>query len=251
MNEEHPEINPWGRNLKVPVLRAGVVHLWMFSLDQSEMVLNYCSSLLSEDEKVRAAKFYFAGSRRQFILVRGALRNLLGAYLGMDPEQVEFAYEQHGKPMLKDGISPQPIRFNVSHAEDWGVTALCLEQRVGVDIEYIRAMPDMNDLARRFFTANESTLLESFEGEEKNQIFYKLWTCKEAYLKASGEGLFLPLDQVEIHFEAEGRVQLRSKHGTKMTEWALHLFNPQSDYQVATCVEGDPGEYMLQVCSPF
>jgi 4'-phosphopantetheinyl transferase len=238
--EEHPKI------LKIPPLTGGVIHLWMLSLNRSSQESEHYFSLLSDDEKVRAEKFYFPTARNHFIAGRGLLRTLLGKYLAIEPGCIEFQYEKHGKPKLRENQASQPIQFNLSHSEEWGIVALCLDLRIGVDIEMIRPMADMDDLATRFFTDRESALIESLSGDEKQESFYKIWTCKEAYLKGSGEGLLLPLDQVEVWTEADGSTRLLSKDGREMTEWQLHTFNPQPGYQCAICVEGGDMELVFQ-----
>lgn len=230
MKEQHPETI-------APPLTEGVVHLWMLSLDRPSQERDYFFSLLSEDERIRANKFYFETARSQFIVGRGLLRTLLGEYLHIDPARVEFDYEAHGKPMLKKNQFDQLIQFNVSHSEQWGIAAVCLNCRIGVDIEWHRPLADMDDLARQFFTKRESALLESLSGKKKRELFYRLWTCKESYLKASGEGLLIPLDQVEVRFEAGDVASLLSNDGREMSEWRVHTFSPLNDYQCAVCIE--------------
>jgi len=219
--------------MKIPHLGRDVLHIWHLSLDVTVGERDQYSSLLSTDEKKRAERFYFEKVRDRYIAGRGLLRTLLGGYLNGEPAGIRFDYEPNGKPVLKD----QPIRFNVSHSEGEGVFAFCLDRAVGVDVEWRRPLADMNDLARRFFTGNESRLLASRLGDDKQELFYKLWTCKEAYLKAVGVGLLIPLDQVEVKFEAGGNVRLISNDGMEMDEWQVRIFNPRSDYQGAVCVE--------------
>lgn len=219
----------------IPHLTKGVVHIWHLLLDLPGQELEHCCSLLSSDEKTRAEKFYFENARDRYIAGRGLLRILLGGYLNLGPAHIQIDYEPQGKPLLKE----YSIQFNVSHSERLGVVALCQDHRVGVDIERHRPLEDMDDLARRFFTTGESALLTPLSGLEKQRLFYKIWTCKEAYLKAVGAGLLLPLDQVEVKFEADEKIHLTSNDGVRMDDWQVHIFNPQSDFQCAVCVEGD------------
>ncbi len=214
------------------------VHLWHLSLAVSKLERAQCLALLSDDEKIRAEKFFFEKARDHFIVGRGLLRMLIGSYLGLAPAAIAFEYKAHGKPTVK-GLRPGcPLEFNVSHSGDLVLMGFCLGRQIGVDIEEILPLADMDDLARRFFTGAESAWLGSLVGNEKDIAFYKIWTCKEAYLKASGEGLLLPLDQVEVRFEAESVVRLMSKAGVAMNDWQLRLFDPQAGYQSACCVAG-------------
>ena len=227
--------------MKIPPLDKDVVHIWHFSLDVAARERDHYSSLLSTDEKKRAEKFYFEKVRDRYIAGRGLLRTLLGGYLDMDPAGIRFDYEPNGKPVLKE----QPIQFNVSHSEGEGTFAFCLDHAVGVDVEWRRPLDDMDDLAQRFFTGNESRGLASLSGTDKQELFYKLWTCKESYLKAVGIGLLIPLDQVEVKFDAGGHIRLISDEGMEMDEWQVCIFNPRSEYQGAVCVEGGEMEIVF------
>lgn len=244
MDTERSRIYLPGPSTRIPHLAKGVVHIWCLPLDLPPQERERCFSLLSIDEKTRAGKFYFETARDHFIAGRGLLRILLGGYLNMEPASIQFGYELQGKPLLKEG--GLPIQFNVSHSEGLGVIAFCLGRRVGVDIEWFRPMADMDDLARRFFTEGESALIASLSGDSKQELFYKIWTGKESYLKAVGAGLLLPLDQVEVMFEAGGTVHLVSNGDEEMSDWQLRMFSPQSSYQCAVCVEGGDMEIVFQ-----
>jgi 4'-phosphopantetheinyl transferase len=231
---------------KIPHLARDVVHIWCLPLDLPQQEQERCLSLLAPDEKTRAEKFYFEKARDHFIAGRGLLRTLLGGYLKMEPAHLQLGYEPQGKPVLQGNLQNLPIQFNISHSEGLGVFALSLDHRVGVDIECVRPMADLDDLAQHFFTAKESALISSLSGNRKQELFYKIWTCKEAYLKAVGAGLFIPLDQIEVKFEADGSVCLISHDGMEMNDWQSHLFSPQVNYQCAVCVEGNNVEIVFQ-----
>ena len=231
-----PSVSISGAN--VQQLERDVVHIWHSSLDVSKEEREHFYSLLSEDEKVCAGKFYFEKARDYFIAGRGLLRILLGEYLGLKPAGIQFNYEPQGKPIL----TGESFQFNISHSEGMGVFAFCLNHRVGVDVEHIRPLVNMDDLAKKFFTANESALISSLVGEEKQNIFYMIWTCKESCLKASGAGMSIPLDQVEVKFEAGEDFRLIVGVDT----WRVRMFNPESKYQGAVCVEGGDIEVKLQ-----
>lgn len=149
------------------------------------------AGLLSPDEAERAARFRFERDRRAFVTTRGALRELIGSYLGVAPESVTFAYGSNGKPEV-EGLS-----FNVSHAGDVALAAFGAG-RVGVDVEEMRPDVEMRALARRFFTTAENEALEPLSGDELLRGFYGCWTAKEAFVKAVGEGLSFELDRVEV-----------------------------------------------------
>ena len=161
------------------------------------------AGLLSPDESDRAARFRFDRDRDAFVTTRGALRTLIGSYLGIPPESVAFAYGRKGKPEV-EGLS-----FNVSHAGDVALAAFGAG-RVGVDVEAMRPGVEVRALARRFFTRAENEALERLSGEDLLRGFYGCWTCKEAFVKAVGEGLSFELDRVEVavHPAAPGIVSV-------------------------------------------
>jgi 4'-phosphopantetheinyl transferase len=215
----------------VPHLAEREAHVWCLSLSLTMDEQSYCFSILSPDEKLRAEKFYFDGVRQDFIAGRGLLRILLGRYLQMDPIRIQFEYVS-GRPVLD-----HPIRFNVSHSDGLGVFILS-KSRVGIDVEHIRPLADLDGLAEHFFTEQESASIRSLAGQLKQEVFFKLWTCKEAYLKGLGTGLLRPLDQIEIILE--------SRDILAKDEWQLGIFKPANDYQAAVAVEDPAVRIMFQ-----
>src|SRR5208282_2181592 len=119
------------------------------------------------------------------------LRVLLGHYLGVAPGGIEFSYGPKGKPRL---AAPVDVRFNISHSGGLALFAFTLDCEIGVDVEHIRPLRDMQEIASRFFCAEEATELMSLPAHGREQAFYLCWTRKEAYLKAVGEGLSEPID---------------------------------------------------------
>ena len=149
------------------------------------------SQLLAPDETARAARFHFDHLQRRFILSRGALRILLGHYLDIAANRIEFRYGSRGKPSL---AAPAGIHFNASHSGDVALFAFTLHCEIGVDVEEMRPISDMREIASRFFCAEESTELMALPADERERAFFLCWTRKEAYLKAVGEGLYAPLN---------------------------------------------------------
>lgn len=142
------------------------------------------SQLLSEEERRRAGRFYFARDSRRFTAARAVLRLVLGQYLECAPACVEFAYGASGKPFLRDTT----LRFNVSHSADIALVAVADGREVGVDVERVRPQPEMHRIAERVFSAREFAELQSAPVEAQNDLFFRLWTQNEARLKASSLG---------------------------------------------------------------
>ncbi|MFO7584042.1 MAG: 4'-phosphopantetheinyl transferase superfamily protein [Anaerolineales bacterium] len=209
-------------------------------------------SLLSPDEKVRAGRFYFEMDRNRFVVGRGLLRTILGGYMDMAPSQVEFVYGKYGKPALGLGAWDKPLEFNLSHSKDLALYAFSWDHRVGVDVEYIRPMPDLDDFAEQFFSPRETDVLKSLSEAKKYDAFFKLWTCKEAFLKAHGSGLTTPLNHVEISLEAEGTGLLSAIDGDseQASRWHLESFSPMMGYRASLAIEGHAGQVVIMRESP-
>lgn len=200
------------------------VHLYFISLDLSADRLEKLASLLSEDEINRANRYHFPAHKRRFLVARGCLREILGSYLAINPEKVEFIYSERGKPSINS-----QLQFNLSHSEEMAVCGLTLTSRIGVDLEKMRAMKDLNNLTKRFFCAKEHELIE--KSAEKEKLFFQLWTAKEAYLKALGTGISGGLDRVEVGLDP---LKLDNVAG----DWQLWTQEIGDNYRATVVIEG-------------
>lgn len=180
------------------------VHIWQADLNLSSLMIRSLQTLLSPDELQRAQRFKFEKDRDSFIAARGILRTILGDYLNLDPKIIQFQYSSKGKPFLTS-VSPL-ISFNLSHSNGKAVYAIALNQNIGIDLEAIRPI-EVLSLAKRFFCESEYHWLTSLSPQQQNIEFFKLWTCKEAYLKATGEGI-VGLQDVEIRLPFSSPIQL-------------------------------------------
>jgi 4'-phosphopantetheinyl transferase len=220
-------------------LAGDEVHIWCAALERPSPVVTRLSVLLSPDEKARAERFYFERDRVRYIVGRGLLRTILGKYLGMDPAHIEFSYGPYGKPALKTDQPNQTLQFNLAHSQNQALFAFCADRPLGIDLEHVREMPDEDALARHVFSPAEAALVASLSGQQKHAAFFKIWTCKEAVLKASGHGLTKPLDQTEISLTGEtARLAVIDGDPDKAARWRLELFKPLPDYQAALAFEG-------------
>ena len=165
------------------------VHVWAISVRERLSELARLFSYLSEQEVERAGRFHFEKDRVQFIIARGLLRKILGHVLCKDPRAIDFSYGKNGKP----NVTHHPeVQFSLSHAGDLVLYTVALDREVGIDVEPIHAMPDLDCVARRFFFSEELIHLKRFTGQEKEQEFFRLWTRGEALLKWCGEGMTEP-----------------------------------------------------------
>jgi 4'-phosphopantetheinyl transferase len=195
---------------------------------------------LSYDEMVRAEHFRFERDRRRFIVGRGVLREILGCYLGFDPQQVRFRYDSRGKPYLVERLDKYGLRFNLAHSHKLALYAFTCGREIGVDLEYIRPMPDAEQIAARFFSTFEYTALRMLPENRKMEAFFNCWTRKEAYIKAIGDGPARHLDQFEVSLILGEPAQLLSVEGDpeEAARWSLKALAPGTGYVAAVAVEG-------------
>lgn len=215
------------------------VHVWRTGLEVSYEGLAELEKILSMDEKQRAKRFYFERHKRRYIVSHGVLRILLSQYLQVDLHKLKFSYTPNGKPMLEFYDNNNRLYFNLSHSNELAVYAFALCPLVGIDVEYIQYDSECIKLAKRFFFNNENHLIEAYSGHKQKEIFYRLWTFKEAYLKATGEGVS-GLEKVEVINENRKVINLHNSDGKceRLNEWFLHEINPGTGYLGAIALKG-------------
>jgi len=217
----------------VPALAPGEVHVWIAALPSplpwADAEGAFAAGALSADELERALRFAFPAPRERFVGVRLLLRRLLGGYCGAEPGALCFRQGAQGKPALEDD---GPIRFNVSHTDGLALIAVAHGVDVGVDVERIRVVARSEGLANRYFTAGERAALDGTAGD-----FLRLWTCKEAAVKATGLGISAGWSDVEIH-RSEGN----EAHATGLGQACrLTLLDPAPGYVGAVAALGGGG----------
>ncbi len=210
------------------------VHLWQKYLNLSQQKVAELSTILAPDEQKRADRFRFPIHRNRFIVARATLRQILARYLNLEPQKIQFQYSDRGKPSLIDN----KIEFNLSHSQDLAIYGFTKNRKIGVDLEYLKDMPDAENLAKRFFCDREYQAISSFQPPDKQTAFFKIWTAKEAYLKATGVGL-MGLDDVEIVLNSSVDVKIASiNHNIEAaSNWYLSSFKIKADYIAAVAIE--------------
>ena len=222
------------------LLAENEVHVWLASLEQPGAVTLQLKQTLSRDELTRAGKFHFEQDRNHFIAARGLLRLILGPYLDMQPAQLQFACNDHGKPRLHHQPQEKRLHFNLSHSHDLALFAFTYVGSVGVDIEYMRADVAVEQVARMSFSPREQALLLDLPIEERPRAFYTCWTRKEAYIKGRGTGLSLEPNLFDVAFlPGEPAALLASREDPhEPARWALQALEPGAGYAGALAVEG-------------
>jgi len=217
------------------VLPRGAVHAWFARLNCDDAFR--FASLLSSDEISRAERFRFAPDRNRFVATRGLLRLLLSRYADCKPELLKFAYTAYGKPWLTVPENSSRISFNVSHSSDLALFGITRERRIGVDVEAISHAIEGEKLAARFFNAAELSAIRS--ASDSCAEFYRYWVAKEAYTKAVGRGLSIPLHEFQVDRSAEkvivpdGLVE-----ESNAISWSVCELSAPAGYVAALSVEG-------------
>jgi 4'-phosphopantetheinyl transferase len=209
------------------------VHLWRVCLDCDEFSVNQWQLLLSEEERDRSLKYRFLVDRNCFIVRRGMLRKILAGYLSCEPQAVKFRTGEFGKLCLAE--SPFSLEFSVTHSQTMALFAVTPAGAVGVDLECVQPISDLEIMLDSCLSQSERSTLETFPSALRLDHFYRLWTCKEAYLKAIGVGLDRPLASVEVVLHAvsaDSAVTLRVG-GKECFDFAVRTFVPFAGYVAA------------------
>jgi 4'-phosphopantetheinyl transferase len=222
----------------VPTLLADEVHLWQAKLDDHDP--GKLRLFLADDETLRADRFHFAKDRNHYTVARGLLRKLLGGYLGAHPSALRFTYTEKGKPSLAESHRGS-INFNLAHSHRMVLYAFSRQREVGVDVEFLREDFAGEGIAERFFSPREIKALGSLPAALRKEAFFNCWTRKEAYIKARGEGLSLPLDGFDVSLAPGEPAALlgNQKEPAEVSRWAMQSIPVPAGYVAALVVEGN------------
>lgn len=225
------------------VLDDGLVDVWRLELEQPAEVVAHFEQLLSSDEVERAERFRVRADRRAYVLTRGVLRSLLARYLdhsGVNAEKIPISVGPWGKPTL--GFSRMSnharIEFNVSHSNDLALLAFARDASVGADVERLRIDYEAHSRARRFFTELEFDAIESLPEAEQVHAFFRCWTRKEAFMKATGKGFHLGMDSFSVSVGDDQPRILEYLDGVA-DEWQVYSVEVGGDYAASVVVRSD------------
>lgn len=224
--------------------------LWITPLDLSCSKLAEFETTLSAQELDQAYRFRFEQHRHWYIAAHGWLRSVLAGYLSQSADAVEFVRSPKGKPGLSRSTNPRHIQFNLAHSANLAAIAVTQNCDVGVDIEQVCPIRDAKDLVSRFFSERESAAFQILPEDQRDAAFFNLWTRKEAWLKATGEGIAHLLNQVEVSFipgEPAKLLKLPPGYDTG-SPWSLKVIHPRPGVAVAVVANCVPLE--LRTCWP-
>lgn len=218
-------------------MSAVAVDLWLWPLTDASGAEAEHWRLLTEEERARADRFVFPKHRKRFIHGRGRLREILAAYAGVAPGELRFALSAYDKPSIANTLVA-PLHFNLSHSGDLAALGVSRESELGVDIEWIRLLKE--DIAGTYFSASECAVLRALPETEQPRAFFECWSRKEAYIKASGEGLSIPLDSFDVSFgpgAAPRFLRIAEPQPQNVADWSLYAFEPEPDCMGAIAVK--------------
>lgn len=230
-------LGPWPPTGAAPSLHSDSVHAFAIPLEQPAQVVDRLSCLLSDRELSAASRYVFPRDRRRHVVSQACMRQILGAFLGQRPEQVQFSYGRRGKP----GLAAVPwLTFNLSHADAWALVGIARERAIGVDLEAVRPLPDYELIAEYAFSPRERAALAAEPEAVRLESFFRCWTRKEAYVKAVGDGLYGALDRFTVSLGAGMPAALLAVDDQpgEALRWQLAAVQPAPGHVGALVVEG-------------
>lgn len=217
---------------------GALVHIWTADLDDAAFHADGLVRLLSPDERARAARFRYERDRRRFSTARALLRVLLGGYLNEEPAAIELAYGPAGKPKLRTTRAEPTIHFNLAHADSCALFGFVRGSELGVDVENLRDLPDLGEIAGRFFSPGEAERVVNADIADRVPAFFRCWTRKEAFIKALGDGLSRPLDSFAVTVDGDRppRIEWALGEPDLANLWSLHHLEPRTGYVAAVAL---------------
>lgn len=223
------------------MFNANEVHLWMASPEQCQhphLIETYVS-WLDEQERQRYERFYFPRHRHEYLVAHALLRSCLSRYADVHPREWQFSTNAYGRPEIHVEQGVTPLRFNLSHTDGLVACAVTRSADVGVDVEKTMRQGDLEKIATINFAPQELEELGHLGGMAWRDHFFDLWTLKEAYIKARGLGLSLPLQQFAFRLKSNGAkpFEFYSDSATHPPEdWTFGLLSPTPQHRLAFSV---------------
>lgn len=233
-------VEGWDKPPDSLTLPSDEIHVWRVVLGLPPAALEHMEIVLSDAERERASRFHHIQHRRAFIASHAALRRILSLYVDVEPGALRFRHSVHGKPSLDRSPSEPLIKFNLAHSHTMALVAVAREREVGVDLEWVRPELANMRVAEEFFSPAELERLHALRGSAQVRGFFNCWTRKEAYVKARGEGLSMPLCEFDVSLEPGKPAELVSTRPDPqdVARWRLVDLSPGEGYVGAVAAEG-------------
>lgn len=222
-------------------LSSGEIHVWLSFYEEIDLHLHAAyRKLLNPSEREQEPRFYFETDRRRYLVTRALLRTVLSRYAPLEPTQWMFSTNEYGKPEIANAeIGKQRLAFNLSHTRSLIMLGITQGRSLGVDVENFQNRRAAMDVADHFFAPQEVAALAAEPAEKQQYRFFEYWTFKEAYIKARGMGLSLPLDKFSFHYPDDHSVEIKinPELGDDAARWQFWQFRPSPEYLAAICGE--------------
>ena len=223
---------------RIPVVTSllpGQVDIWRVWLDISEVGIQALWKVLSDQERSRALRLRDERLQRRFIAAHGGLRRILARYTGVQPHLLVFGWGAYGKPYLVQEPEAAPIYFNLSHSLDLMLLAVTRTCDLGIDLEVVRPLPEMEAMVNEYFSPLEKEAFFCLHPTLREKAFFQAWTLKEAFLKARGQGFALPFDRFSVAFgPGESAALLNAPDDpAAAAHWRMVQLLPQEGYSAA------------------
>jgi 4'-phosphopantetheinyl transferase len=242
------------------IISVDEIHIWYVydeDIVDSHLLSQY-HNILNREEQLQQKRFYFKKHRHQYLITRAMVRSVLSLYVNeITPEKWEFKKNDYGKPFINNSSLEIPLCFNISHSDKLVVMAVTLDQEIGVDVEYLPRRGKNLEIATSFFSPIEVKQLLELSPEKQKNRFFDLWTLKEAYIKACGMGLSIPLDHFSFSFSEHGKIKIdfKPERNDQSSYWQFWQIHPNNTHKVAMAVKGDkidnPYSISMRKLAPF
>lgn len=206
------------------------IHIYWINLDQEKNILNSIYNNLSSVDKNVVSKYREGNVRNRKIISTGVLANLLSQYLELLPDEIILSKNRYGKPFVSPIVDSE-LNFNLSHSDNIGIFAFTTKYQIGIDIEKIKDIDNIDEIMRLVFTPNEISLFKNLSIETKTDLFYRLWTAKEAFMKAIGRGFSFSPKKIEFSFDNFGKIFINKIFDKKYKpeEFKIYAFYPTNN----------------------
>jgi len=226
-------------------------HLWYVNPDTIDdwYLLGAYHSVMAPDEAEQQARYRFAAGRKEYLVTRALVRSVLSAYAPILPKDWQFIRNKHGRPEIAGPAGAPRLRFNLSNTKGLVVCLVARNRELGVDVEDIHRHGETVAVADRFFSPSESAELIRQPVHRQRDRFFDYWTLKEAYIKARGMGLAIPLDHFSYHLENPEniRISFAPQLPDHPSRWQFSLRTLEGRHRIATAIERRADEGPIKI----
>ncbi len=216
------------------------VHIWTAILDQPEAIIDGYYSILPDNEQKMVDKYRTGMIRKRQIISKGLVRLLISRYMNLNPNEIKFYYNEFGKPFVSPDSDRDNIFFNLSHSDNIAVFIFSKKRKIGIDVEKIKELADMEGIVRLCFSESEKKWFNELPSTKKEEMFYKIWTSKEAYMKAIGKGFSFSPKRISLELRINDNLFFKEIDGDEdFNRWKLITFRPNPDFISSLVVEDE------------